>query len=179
MKKTIELSIYTLLISSSIFSLILSLLTNYVVDNKFYIGLVCVLASFAIRLKSVQLSNYILGVLLVLGTLNLIKFSHIDFGFSITIWGIDSFGFNLIILIILLLFLSVNKKIINILYGNMQELTEEEKKENDEQRIISFMKKHEHKSIDDLQEVVDNPEKYVEHWVIASKRLIDKKKNVL
>ena len=179
MKKNVEISIYTVLILSIITSLILHFTKNYIVDNKFYIGIACVLIAFAIRLKSLKISNYLLGLSLVLGTLNLIKFSHIDFGFSFTLFGIDTFGFNLIILILLIMFLSVNKEMVQKISGGSQELTEEEKNELEEQRIRSFMEQNAHKSIGDLQEIVDNQEKYVKHLVISSQRLIEEKKNVL
>ncbi len=179
MKKNIELSIYAVLILSIITSLILHFTKNYVVDNKFYIGIACVFIAFVIRLKSIKISNYLLGLSLVLGTVNLIKFSHIDFGFSFTLFGIDTFGINLIIMILLFLFLSVNKEMIQKISGSSHEMTEEEKNELEEQRIKSFMEQNSNKSIADLQEIIDNQEKYVKHLVIASQRLIDEKKNVL
>ncbi len=179
MKKTLETIIFIALIASTLTSLILSLVTDISVDINFYVGFVCAFISLGTRLKSIKISNQILVVSLILGTFNLIKFSHISVGFSFSFIGIQSFGINPIPLILLFLFIVANKELIQSTTEGQNEAAKEQKIKMDESYIQDFMQKNEDKSIEELQEIINNPEKYVKQLVIAAERLVDKKRNVL
>ncbi len=178
MKRIVELGIYGILIFSLVTSLIVSLTSNYLVNFKFYIGLVLVLIALIFRFKSQKISDLILGATLILGTLNLIAFSHIEFGFSMTIFGLKAIGFNFIVFLLMIAFVSVNKELLQDLMSS-PELTEEEKSAQKEQLILSYMKKHETKTVEELQKIMDSRDKFVEELVIAVERIIENKKNVL
>ncbi len=175
MKKTLETIIFIVLIASAFTSLILSLVTDTSVDINFYFGFAGVLITLGLRLKSTKISNQALVVVLILGTLNLIKFSHISFGVTFTFMGIESFGINPIPLILLFLFIIANKELIHNVTENSNEAAKEQKIKMDESYIEDFMHKNEHKTIDELQQIIANPNKYVKQLVIAAERLIDKK----
>ncbi len=180
MKKTLETIIFIALIASTLTSLIISLVTDTIVNINFYVGFVGVLIALGLRIKSVKVSNYILGIILILGTFNIVEFSYIHDELSFSIFGFNTFGINIISLLLLFLFSVANKEIIQSIAGNSNnETAKEQRIKMDESYIESFMQKNEEKSIDELQEIINNPEKYVKQLVIAAERLVEKKRNVL
>ncbi|MTI29782.1 hypothetical protein [Xanthovirga aplysinae] len=179
MKKTIELLLIGALLSSCIYSLIFTSVTDYVVDFQSYLGFALILLTSIIRFKNIKTSTYFLGFSLFLGTFNLIKFSHTSFEFSFFIAGSKVLGFNQIIVILFLIFLSVNGHVIKKILGEGKESTELEKQQMTEKETETFMKKFSNKSIIELQEIIDNPASYVTGAVMASKKLIEEKKKGL
>ena len=179
MKKNVGPIIYAILSISALISLILILLTNQISDVRFYVGLLSLLVIAATKFILPKASNYVFAFILILGTLNLITFSHMDFRFSLTFVGVESFAINPILLIFACLFLVSNKKIIQTVSGSSNIISEEERIRLKEQRIEGFIKKHEDNSIEQLQDIIDNQDKYVEHVYIAAQRLLKEKKNAL
>jgi hypothetical protein len=172
-KKLIELLILGFLSVSILFTIVYTSLTEYTVGNKFYIGAVSVALVVALRFFNERISNYLLGLILIVGTFNLISISFIDisFGFYINTIGIKV---NFFLLFVFLFYLTVNGKELSTLFGD-KELTEEEKKADAEKLIEMYITQHSNKSNDELQIIVDNPDEYVNSAVIAAKRILDMK----
>jgi hypothetical protein len=156
MKKTIEITIIAILLTSAIFSSVYTMITEYTVGTKFYAGFSLLVIVNITRFISKQISNYLLGALLLLGTFRLILYSHIDhsIGFSIGPIGIN---FNIFLLFLFLFYLSVNGSEISKLLGE-KELTEEEKQAETRKLVEMYKAQHTNKSKDELQNMVDNPD---------------------
>lgn len=112
MKKKVEIGILAIIFASLIFSLVYTLLTEYTVGLKYYLGIISIVLTIFLRLKYLKLSNYLLGLILIAGTFNLVEFSHI--GFSIQIYGIS---FNIFILVFFILYYVVNDDEIDELFS--------------------------------------------------------------
>ncbi len=175
MKKYTELSIIGILLISTVYSLITIQVTDYTVGVNFYLGLFVIILTCLIRVKKVKTSRYMLGIALLLGSFNLLAFSHIEFGFGFSIAGLKILAFNPVIAILLLFYLFVNGSELNKLLGEATQPTEEEKKVQLEGDIERFKNRFSNKSIVELQEVIDNPDNYVETAVVAAKALIEEK----
>ncbi len=176
MKKIIENAIYVLLFLSAIVSLFVIIRSSYTADIRFYIGFASIVLCYLLRLKNVIVSNYILTTVLLLGTINLLQFSYVDFSLSFTFLNITTLGINPIVLITLISLLIVNKDIIMLFTGESNSDSNEVQKQNEEMQIQGYMLDYKDKSIEELQYIINNPDNYVKPLVVAVQRIIKDKK---
>jgi len=128
--------------------------------------------SVLLYFKKKEIYYYFFALTLTAGVINLIDFSYISFGFEIGI-----LQFNPIFLVLLILFLALNKEKISELFPE-KEIDTEKEKENFENKIKNFENKFLNKTEFELKGIIDENSPYVEEARIAGKRLLDKK-NVL
>lgn len=119
-RQDIIAGIHLLLFSIPVGALIMGLLKHKNVESVLYIGLASIVISALTKAKSPKISNYILGIALLLGTFNIIMFQGKDLSYSISILENHSLDFNPLILVLLLLFVSANEKIFNMISKTIQ-----------------------------------------------------------
>ena len=68
------------------------------------------------------------------------------------------------------MYFTVNRSEINQLLGET-ELTEEEKKKQAEKSVEMYISMYSNKTVNELQEIIDNPDSYTASAILAAKRL--------
>ena len=174
MKKTIGKDIIPLLISVIllIISIGITLLTDYVLNYKHYVGIGLVGISSVLYFKNKKIYVYIFVLTLILGTVNLI-----DIYYSNIIFGIGPIKFNPIFLTLLIFFLTLNKQILNQIFPE-KELTEKdlaERSAKKENLIKMYERKFESKTESELRNIADEKSGYVAEAKIASKNILRNK----
>tara|TARA_R110000850_G_scaffold277151_1_gene424814 strand:+ start:7523 stop:8053 length:531 start_codon:yes stop_codon:yes gene_type:complete len=148
-------------------------LTNYELNYKHYIGILLVFLSAALYFKNKRAYQYLFGITLVAGAINLIDFFFINVLFSI-----GPVGFNPVIVCLLFLFISFNQQILDTLFPDKKETTEKDilkEEEKKEMLIQNFERKFENKSAYELESILDKKNAYVDEARIAAERLMNKK----
>ena len=113
MRKTIGNDIIPLLISIIllIISIGITFFTDYTLNYKHYVGIGLIGISTLLYFKNKKLFVYVFGLTLILGILNLI-----DIYYSNIIFGIGPIKFNPIFLTLLIIFLALNKELLNKMF---------------------------------------------------------------
>lgn len=171
-KEIIPLLICILLL---LYSIGITLLTDYVLNYKHYLGIVLIGISTILYFKSKKLFVYVFGLTLILGIINLINIYYLDIVFSI-----GPIKFNPIFLALLITFLALNKKQLNEMFPE-KELTEQElmdKNMGAEKLIKSYQLKFKSKPESELKSIAEENRGYVNEAKTAAKRIL-KTKNVL
>ena len=146
----------------AIISIVMVLTTDYIVNIKHYIGFVLLLGSSILYFQKRDIYRYVFGITLVAGTVGLIDFFIMSFGFR--------FGFvfvNPLIALILLVFIVKNRRILFPI--------RDVERVPDENQIESFMHKFKDKSEVELGEIASAESSYVEEAQIAAERLLSQK----
>jgi hypothetical protein len=161
------ISIFLVLISIGI-----TLTSDYILNYKHYLGIVLIGISTALYFMNKKLFVYIFGLTLILGIVDLI-----DIYYSNKIFGIGPVKFNPIFLALLIIFLALNKQLMNKLFPE-KELTEEnltDRKTEKEKRINNYELKFQTKTESELKIIADEKSGYVEEAKIASKNILRNK----
>ena len=164
---SLYISVILLLISIGI-----TLFTDYVLNYKHYVGIGLVGISSVLYFKNKKIYVYIFGLTLILGIVNLI-----DIYYSNIIFGIGPIKFNPIFLTLIIIFLALNKQILNQIIPE-KELTEKDlaeqsaKKEN---LIKMYERKFETKTESELKTIAEEKSGYVDEAKIASKNILKNK----
>jgi hypothetical protein len=173
MKKNIGKDIIPLLVSTIllIISIGVTLFTDYVLNYKHYIGIGLIGISSVLYFKNKNIYVYLFGLTLVLGILNLIDiyYSNITLGFG-------PIKFNPIFLILLIIFLTFNKQVLNQIFPE-KELTEKDLAEQSikkEKLIKMYEQKFETKTESELKTIAEEKSGYVDEAKIASKNILEK-----
>lgn len=174
MIKTIVKDIIPLLISIIllIISIGITLFTDYVLNYKHYVGIGLVGISSILYFKNKKLYVYLFGLTLILGIANLI-----DIYYSNIVFGIGPIKFNPIFLTLLIIFLALNKQLLNQIFPE-KEMTEKDLAEQSaekEKLIMIFERKFESKTESELKNIADDKGGYVDEAKIASKNILRNK----
>ncbi|WP_025743282.1 hypothetical protein [Aquimarina pacifica] len=158
-----------------LYSIGITLLTDYLLNYKHYVGIALIGISTILYFKNKKLYVYVFGLTLVIGIVNLI-----DIYYSNIVFGIGPIKFNTIFLTLLVIFLAVNKELLNTLFPE-KELTEKDlvdKNVETENRIKRYERKFQSKSELQLKNIADENSGYVDEAKTAAERLL-KEKQVL
>ena len=174
MKKTIGKDIIPILISVIILiiSIGITLFTEYVLNYKHYVGIALVGISSVLYFKNKKLYVYIFGLTLIVGIINLIDIYYLNVSF-----GIGTIKFNPIFLTLLIIFLALNKELLNKLFP-AKKLTENDLAEKDaenENLIKNYELKFQSKTESELKNIADEKSGYVKEAKIASKNVLKNK----
>jgi hypothetical protein len=168
-KDSIPLIISFLLIITSIG---FKTFTNYQLNYKHYIAIVLVTFSAVLYFKNKRIYKYLFGITLFAGAVDLIDFFFINVRFSL-----GPIDFNLLILILLFIFLSFNKQLLDSLFPDKKPASEEEIQNKKELKIQHFEQKFENKSASELKAIINTNNPYVNEARIAADRIMKKKYN--
>jgi len=165
MRKIIGKDIIPLLISIIllIISIGITLFTDYTLNYKHYVGIGLIGISTLLYFKNKRLFVYIFGLTLILGIVNLI-----DIYYSNIIFGIGPIKFNPIFLTLLIIFLPLNKDLLNKMFPK-KELAENIK------LIKHYEQKFESKTESELKNIADEKSGYVNEAKTASKNILRNK----
>ena len=174
MRKTIGKDIIPLLISVIlvVISIGITLFADYTLNYKHYAGIGLIGISSLLYFKNKKLFVYFFGLTLILGIFNLI-----DIYYSNIIFGIGSIKFNPIFLTLFIVFLALNKELLNKIFPE-KKLTEKdlaEKNAEKENRIRNYEQKFQSKSESELKKIADLNSGYVEEAKIASENILRNK----
>ncbi|MGS2727944.1 hypothetical protein ACU8DI_15165 [Psychroserpens sp. BH13MA-6] len=174
MRKTIGKDIISLLISLILvlISIGITLFTDYILNYKHYVGIGLVGISLFMYFNNKKLYAYIFSLTLMLGLVNLI-----DIFYSNITFEIGPIKFNLIFLSLLIIFLPLNKELLNKLFPE-KELTKTVLAERNAEKlnlINNYERKFESKTESELRHIADKNSGYVNEAKIASKNILKNK----
>ena len=174
MRKPIGKDIIPLLISIIlvIISIGITLFTDYTLNYKHYVGIGLIGISSLLYFKNKKSYVYVFGLTLIVGIINLI-----DIYYSNIIFGIGPIKFNPIFLTLFIVFLALNKELLNKLFPE-KELTEENLAEinaEKESLIRNYEQKFQSKSDSELKKITELNSGYVDEAKIASENLLRNK----
>tara|TARA_R110002051_G_scaffold156961_2_gene228588 strand:- start:1458 stop:1976 length:519 start_codon:yes stop_codon:yes gene_type:complete len=169
MNETIGKDIIPLLISAIIviISIGITLFTDYTLNNKHYVGIGLIGISSLLFFLNKKLFVYVFVLTLVLGIIDLI-----DIYYSNIIFGIGPIKFNPIFLTLLIVFLALNKELLNKMFPE-KELAE--KNAENIKLIKHYEQKFESKSESELKNIADEKSGYVNEAKIASNNILRNK----
>ena len=165
-KDIIPLLIAIILILSSIG---IVLFTDYVLNSNHYAGILLILISTILYFKNKKWFVYIFGLTLILGIFNLIGIYYATVSF-----GIGPIRFNPIFLILFVIFLALNRQLLDQMFPDRKpkEVNLAEQIKEKEKRIKSYESKFQSKSESELVRIADENSGYVEEAKIASKNIL-------
>jgi hypothetical protein len=180
-RKHSDLIIISILWLVSIYSVISAILYSYEIGIQNYIGYGLLIGISVLRFFSNKRFNTLLGILLVIGSINAIQFTYstVTFVFSwsplgqrFSSFGIQPLSISLLIILIILNF-SDFMRLINGL------LSEDPKVAADRQKRL--VERHYNELIDEkddkLNDIIANKSMYQIAYVKAAQRLINERKN--
>ncbi|WP_103072334.1 hypothetical protein [Aquimarina sediminis] len=165
-KEIIPLLICILLL---LYSIGITLLTDYVLNYKHYLAIVLTGVSTIFYFKNKKMFVYVFGLTLILGIINLIDIYYSNITFSI-----GSINFNPIFLVLLIIYLALNKKQLNEVFPE-KKLTEQDltdKNRESEKLIKSYQRKFQSKPESELKSIADKNSGYTEEAKTAAKRIL-------
>ena len=180
-KKYNDLIILAIICIVSIYSVILAIVTPYDILIQNYIGYALLIGISVLRFFKIKWFKTILGILLVIGSINAIQFTYASVTFVFT-WtpmgqrfssfGIQPLSISLLIILVILNF-SDFMRIVNSLFS------EDPKAATDRQKLIAEKHYNELKNEKDdkLDDIIANKGMYQVDYVKAAQRLIDERKN--
>lgn len=165
--KKIDAKIAPLIISILliIISLVVDLVSVYILNWKHYIGIGGVIIATIFYFKHEKVYLVIFPLILIVGLFDLLDF----FIFSFKV-GISGFGVNLFFIALLIVFYFVNRDILNKSKPKEPELIKE-----DNSMVKSLMSRYADKTITELNDIAANNSGYTEEAKIAAKQIIEKK----
>lgn len=166
-KELIPLLLSTILVITT-FLIVLS--THYIVDYKFYIGVLLLLNSIIFYFSNKRIYRYSFGATLILGVFGIINFFYLDLNI-----GFAGFGFNLIFIILTILFLFLDKNIMNKVFPKkLQDDSEiSSSPQISETMVKRFEGKYAQRNINELEKIIESND-YTKEAKIAAKNLIKK-----
>jgi len=177
MKNTIGKDIIPLLISITllVISIGITLFTDYVLNYKHYLGIGLIGISSLLYFKNKKLYVCIFSLTLIVGIVNLVDIFYSNISFRI-----GSITFNPIFLALLIIFLGLNKELLNKIFPE-KKLTEkelEERNEKNKKLIKNYEHKFQSKTEPELRYIAKENNGYVNGARIASKNIL-RNKNAL
>ena len=174
MRKTIRKDIIPLLISVIILiiSIGITLFTEYVLNYKHYVGIGLVGISLFMYFKNKKLYVYIFGLTLIVGIINLIDIYYSNISF-----GIGPIKLNPIFLTLFIIFLTLNKELLNKLFPEKKLNKNDLVEKNAENGILikNYEVKFQSKKESELKSIADEKSGYVNEAKIASKNVLRNK----
>lgn len=151
----------------------LSLTYNYILSANNYLGFFCWAIAFILRLTHFKWKRYVLGFVIIFGTLNILNFgigvasATISYGSPLPI---EPVSINPVILIILIAYYFTNKPAINRVLSRAIKGTEEEQAKEHQKMVAFYSDKFKSSSEEELKEAFKNYLGYPE----AAKVALDK-----
>ena len=174
MRKTIGKDIIPLLIAAFliVISIGITMLTDYTLNYKHYFGIGLIGISSLLYFKNKTLFVYFFGLTLILGIFNII-----DIYYSNIIFGIGTLKFNPIFLSLIIVFLALNKDLLNKLFPEkkLTEITQAELDEKARMLIELYVNKFQSKSEIELKKIANNKSGFVNEAKIAAKKILKEK----
>jgi hypothetical protein len=175
-RKHYDLIILSIIWIISIFSVIYASLTSFEIGIQNYIGYGLLIIVSILRYYKVKKFKTILGVLLILGVLNVIQFTYATMTFIFT-WtppghSYSSFGFQPLFMILVFFFVIINFS------DFMRFFTEDPKiaQERQKMKIEKLYDELKNEKDTKLYEIVENKDMYQKEYVRAAQRLIEERK---
>ena len=179
-KKHIKIIILAIIWIVSIYSLTVAFFKNYEIGIPNYIGyglLIVISILTALKIKKIKT---VLGIFLVIGSLNLFQFTHstITMAFTLSIFGngYSSIGLQPLSFVLLIFFLALNHSDLTIILKKLfapDPNTEMERKQNIENKFYEQMKS---KPDNYLMEIAASKNDYQPEFVNAAKKVIKERK---
>jgi hypothetical protein len=180
MKRIISILIISFLWILTIYSLIVTTRTEYELNTSNYIAYALLLILTFLKVVNVKKLNTILGVILLLGMLNLISFTYktysISFGITIAEIRLNTIGLqplSLVLLLVLILFDVDGAR--NILKKIFPETKPDNFKDKDNLKK-SFREKYKGLTQIELETIVKNESSYQKEAILAAKDLLEELK---
>lgn len=164
-------SIVLLLISIAI-----TLITEYTLNYKHYLAIILLGISLFFYFQNKKMYAYVFGVTLALGMVNVINVFYLNYLFMI----LGTIPINLIFLCLLILFLVMNKKLLNDLFPE-KKMTAVDLEKNEHQKMIqirSYERKFQSKTVSELKMIAAEDSRYTEEARIASKKILQIKQEL-
>lgn len=181
-KKYNDLIILAIIWIVSVYSVIVAIVTPYDVLIRNYIGYALLIGISILRFFKIKWFKTILGILLVIGSFNVIQFTYATVTFVFT-WtpmghrfssfGIQPLSISLLIVLIVLNF-SDFMRLINSLFSEDPENVGERQKRIAEKHYNELKNEKNEKLID----IISNKGMYQVDYVKAAQRLIDERKKI-
>ena len=180
-KKYNDLIILAIIWIVSIYSVIVAIVTPYDILIQNYIGYALLIGVSILRFFKIKWFKTILGILLVIGSINAIQFTYatVTFVFSWTPMGhrFSSFGIQPLSLSLLIILVILNfsdfMRIANSLFSEDTEIVAERQKRITEKHYNELKTEKD----DKLYDIIANKGMYQINYVKAAQRLIDERKN--
>ena len=174
MIKTIGKDIIPLLISITlvIITIGIALFSDVVLNYKHYVGIGLIAASFLLYFKNKKLYVYFFVLTLLLGIINLIDIYYWNITFEI-----GPIKFNPIFLPLLIVFLALNKVLLNKVFPKKKLTGKElaERNAKNQNLIKNYERKFQSKTESELRNIADEKSGYVNKAKIASKNILQNK----
>ena len=174
MRKTIGKDIIPLLIAAflMVISIGITMFTDYTLNYKHYFGIGLIGISSLLYFKNKKLFVYFFGLTLILGILN-----TVDIYYSNIIFEIGPIEFNPIFLTLLIIFLILNKKLLNKLFPEkkLTEITQAELDEKTRMQIELYVNKFQSKSEIELKKIANKKSGFVNEAKVAAKKILKEK----
>lgn len=166
-KELIPLLLSTTLV---IITFLIVLSTHYIVDYKFYLGVLLLLNSIIFYFINKRIYRYSFGATLILGVFGIINFFYLDLNI-----GFAGFGFNLIFIILSLSFLFLDKNVMDRVFPKKLQDDSETSSYNkiSETMVKRFEGKYSKRNLNELEKIIESND-YTEEAKIAAKNLIKK-----
>ena len=166
MRRNIDKDIVPLLVSVILvlISVGIMLFGDNILNDKHYVGIGLVGISTILYFKNKKAFVYLFGFTLILGTINLIDIYYVNMLFRI-----GPIQFNTIFLILLIVFLMLNKGLLN---GMFPEKEMQERNTETLHLIKNYEQKFQSKTESELKNIADEKSGYVNEAKIASKNIL-------
>ncbi len=179
-RKYSDLIILTIIWIVSIYSIIIVVLDSYNIVIQNYVGYGLLVGLSILRFFRVKKFKTILGIFLIIGSINLIQFTYSTTSLVLS-WTplghrFTSFGLQPLSLTLLVFFIIINFSEVSHLLTDL--FSEDPQVEIERQRNIDARHYEALKNKDDsyLQEIIDNKNKYQIESVKAAKKLVDERR---
>jgi len=165
-----------------VITITLSSLQNFVLTINNYLAFIALPTALFLRVKLKNKRRYPLGVILMLSLFNIINFGlgtiSITFGVHSSIL-IETPGINPIILLVVIAYYLVNKKMINIILSNFFKGTEEERRKEFQTTVDLYLKKFSSYEEAELKKILENFNDYPDEAKIALRQIQSGNNNIL
>jgi len=144
------------------------------IEVRNYLAYFVIVSLVIFRLLKFKKGKTVLGIALLIGTFNLIQFTHSSFTFSFSLGGLTVLKFQPVsffaLIGLIVMDIDGTRKFLRFLFP---EKSEEIVIEENTVLIESFKDKYESYPKGKLQEIIDNPESYQKSAVEAARQLIE------
>ncbi|ASB50478.1 hypothetical protein [Alkalitalea saponilacus] len=173
-RKNNDIIITALLLIIAVFGLIKKLDYGVSIEIRNYIAYSVIIGIFILRLFHIQKTKLILALALIVGSFNLIQFTHSDIYISFSIEDLIFLGFQPVSFSALIGLILLDMKTVGTFFRNIiSEKSEIEIERNKNQLIEVYKSKYKDYSKNKLQDIIDQPNLFQEAAVSAAKELIN------
>lgn len=175
-RKYSDLIILAILWIVSIYSVIVAIINPYDIGIQNYIGYGLLIAISILRFFKIKKIKTILGIVLIIGTFNLIQYTYYTQSYFVKISAL-TIRFQLISFLLLCFLIIVNfsdfMRLINSLLSEDPKIAADRQKRMVEKHYNELINEKD----DKLKDIISNKGMYQVNYVKAAQRLIDERKN--